>query len=296
MFQIFWSYSPTKNLDFPLSREICFFCAYTSDDKYTEKEIKIQASPSFWRGIYRKTQYYTTSKAFWQFVTIRWFFLPYISSFCIAADPRMTKGIITTTKKKNKHKKYYCDLLQTTTKQCNHSLYSIMQIHFKTTGTPGCLPHRHSGRRRKELDGISIGAAKLKKNIHVGVLLSFTRRRMQINTAHTGHRNTSCLSTYTHIQRFDIFQACKEDKKQPCNPLWTGANFLTSMGVMNFCCIKWAIFWRPPSKSHWQTSQNAELSELNYSAKMHSNAFLNVWFTCYHKEQVVIDYFYGVRK
>lgn len=163
MFQIFWSYSPTKNLDFPLSREICFFCAYTSDDKYTEKEIKIQASPSFWRGIYRKTQYYTTSKAFWQFVTIRWFFLPYISSFCIAADPRMTKGIITTTKKKNKHKKYYCDLLQTTTKQCNHSLYSIMQIHFKTTGTPGCLPHRHSGRRRKELDGISIGAAKLKK-------------------------------------------------------------------------------------------------------------------------------------
>lgn len=42
---MFWSYAPTKKLYFPLCKEICFFCAYTADDKYTEKEIKIQASP-----------------------------------------------------------------------------------------------------------------------------------------------------------------------------------------------------------------------------------------------------------
>lgn len=35
-----------KNLVFPLCKEICFFCAYPSGDKHTEKEIKIQASPS----------------------------------------------------------------------------------------------------------------------------------------------------------------------------------------------------------------------------------------------------------
>lgn len=89
-------------------------------------------------------------------------------------------------------------------------------MHFKTTGTPGCLPHRHSGRRRKELGRISIGATKLKKySIHVHVLLSFTQSTIQIYTAHTGHRNALCPSTCTHIQRFDILQAFKENKNNP---------------------------------------------------------------------------------
>lgn len=55
-----------------------------------ETEINIQTPPSFQRGIYRKTRYYTTSKAFQQFVTIRCFFLRYFSSFCTPADPQMT--------------------------------------------------------------------------------------------------------------------------------------------------------------------------------------------------------------
>lgn len=142
-------------------RNLLFLCLHLRWQTH-RKRNKNTGLSLLCREIYRKTQYYTTSKAFWQFVTIRWFFPTYSSSFCKAADPRMTKAITTTTKKKTKYKKYYCDLLQTTTKQCNHSLYSIMQIHFKTAGTPGCLPHRHRGRRRKELDRISIGAAKLK--------------------------------------------------------------------------------------------------------------------------------------
>lgn len=161
MFEIFCSYSSKKKILSSLSAKKFAFSVLTPQVTNRERNKNTGLS-LLCREIYRKTQYNTTSKAFWQFVTIRWFFPTYSSSFCKAADPRMTKAVTTTTKKKTKYKKYYCDLLQTTTKQCNHSLYSIMQIHFKTAGTPGCLPHRHRGRRRKELDRISIGAAKLK--------------------------------------------------------------------------------------------------------------------------------------
>lgn len=192
----------------------------------------------------------------------------------MAADPRMTKAITTTTKKKKKYEKYYCDLLQTTTKQCNHSLYGIMQIHFKTTATPGCLPHRHSGRRRKELDRISIGAAKL-RDYSIPVhgrykLLSFTQSRMQINTAHTGHRNTSCLSTCIHIQRFDILQEFKENKNKNnpatlCELELTSSQkwrYWLSTGVMNFRCIKkyFEDFPQSPTDKHHRMQSSLNLT------------------------------------
>lgn len=194
MFEILWSYSSAKNLDFSLCKEICFFSAYTSDDKYTEKEIKIQASPSFWRGIYRRTPHLK----FWQFVAIRWFFLTYISSFCMAADPRMTKAITTTTKKKNKYK----NIIVTSFKQLQNNVITHYTVSCKYTSKPQepqGVCHTDRGRRRKELDRISICAARLKITLFMYMYLSFTQSRMQIKTAHTGHRNILWIYAYSKV-------------------------------------------------------------------------------------------------
>lgn len=289
MFEIFCSCSSTKNLDLSLCKEIWFFCACTTDDKYTEREIKIQVSPSFWRGIYRKTGYYTTFK-FWQFVTIRWFFLAYISSFCMAADPRMTKAITTTTKKK--YKKYYCDLLRTTTKQCNHSLYSIMQMHFKTTGTPGCLPHRHSG--RKELDRISTGAAKLKKLLHscTCTLVFYPEQNADLHSTYRTQKYIMPLHTHTHIQRFDILQAFKENKNNPATlceleltssqkwRYWLAWEWWSSVALMEQYCEDLP---QSPTDKHYRMQSSPNLTTVLKCTVVHFYMFGS--HTCYYKEQ-----------
>lgn len=46
-------------------------------------------------------------------------------------------------------------------------------------------------------------------------LLSFTQKKMQITTARTGHRNTSYISTHSHIQRFYVLKVLRKKTVQP---------------------------------------------------------------------------------
>lgn len=111
-------------------------------------------------------------------------------------------------------------------------------------------------------------------------LLSFTQRRMWVTTAHRGRRNTSCISTRTHIPSLYVLQVLKKTKKPAAlyelesasSQMW---RYWLSRGVWNFCCIKWIYLGDlPQSPTDKDHGMKHVLHLLLY---YNNNAFLNLW-------------------
>lgn len=111
-------------------------------------------------------------------------------------------------------------------------------------------------------------------------LLSFPQRRMWVTTAHRGCRNTSCISTRTHIPSLYVLQVLKKTQKPTAlcelestsSQMW---RYWLSRGVQNFCCIKWIYLGDlPQSPTDKDHGMKHVLHLLPY---YYNNAFLNLW-------------------